>query len=74
MDAVESFPYIEQDMFARFIYRGEANRVNAPGDANAWDPNAYPMRRVSGTDFWYITQTFEADARLDYKFVLNRSN
>ena len=60
-------------MFAHFIYRGNANRVNVPGDANSWDPNAYSMTHVDGTDFWYLKQTFETDARLDYKFVLNGS-
>ncbi|UCE19037.1 MAG: hypothetical protein JSV84_01445 [Gemmatimonadota bacterium] len=73
MEAVEGFPLIEHDMFAHFIYRGNANRVNVPGDANSWDPSAYPMTRVEGTDLWYMKQTFESDARLDYKFVLNGS-
>jgi enterochelin esterase-like enzyme len=73
MGTVTQFPYIEQDIFAHFIYRGNANRVNVPGDANSWNSNADPMTRVEGTNLWYSKQTFESDARLDYKFVLNGS-
>ncbi len=32
------------------------------------------MSRLSTTDLWYRTQTFESDARLDYKFVLDGNN
>jgi enterochelin esterase family protein len=74
MSAAGTFPYREQDTLCHFIYRGNVNRVNVPGDANGWDANAFPMTRLSTTDFFYHTRTFEADARLDYKFVLNGSN
>ena len=73
MEAAGSFPYIEQDTIAHFIYRGSATRVNVPGDANSWDLNAFPMARVEGTNLWYSIRIFENDARLDYKFVLNGS-
>ena len=73
MNAVEQFPYIEGDTSVSFIYRGGANRVNVPGDFNSWNPNSFPMIRLSGTNFWYRSQIFESDARLDYKFVLNGS-
>lgn len=74
MTAANSFPFREQDTLCHFIYRGTVNRVNVPGDANGWDPNAFPMTRLANTDFFYHTHTFEPDARLDYKFVLNGSN
>jgi enterochelin esterase family protein len=32
------------------------------------------MSRLSQTNFWYRSENFEMDARLDYKFVLNGSN
>lgn len=74
MAAVGSFPFREQDTLCHFIYRGNVNRVDVPGDANGWNPNAFPMTRLASTDFFYHSRNFEADARLDYKFVLNGSN
>ena len=74
MNAVPAFPYLEQDTLAHFIYRGNASTVTVPGDANNWNINGSPMIRVDGTDFWYRSEVYEDDARLDYKFVLNGSN
>jgi len=74
MNAVGTFPYREQDTLCHFIYRGNINRANVPGDANGWNGNAFPMTRLSTTDLWHHTHTFEADARLDYKFLLNGGN
>lgn len=73
MNAVPSFPYIEQDSLVHFLYRGNATSVSVPGDANGWDPNGFPMSRINGTDLWFYTRLFEPDARLDYKLVLNGS-
>jgi enterochelin esterase-like enzyme len=36
--------------------------------------NVWPMTKLSQTNFWYRSENFELDARLDYKFVLNGSN
>jgi enterochelin esterase family protein len=74
MNAVPAFPYLEQDTLAHFLFRGNASTITVPGDANQWNPGAFPMTLLSGTNLWYRTETFEPDARLDYKFVLNGSN
>ncbi|UCF62775.1 MAG: T9SS type A sorting domain-containing protein [bacterium] len=74
INAVPAFPYLEQDTLAHFIYRGNASTITVPGDANNWNINGSPMTRVEGTDFWYRSEIYEEDARLDYKFVLNGSN
>ena len=74
MNAVPAFPFTEQDTLAHFIYRGNANTINVPGDANGWNPSSSPMTQVDGTDFWYRSEVYEEDARLDYKFILNGSN
>ncbi len=71
--ATHAYPFIE-DSIAQFIYRGSASSITIPGDANGWDPNFYPMIKLSTTDLWYYPKTFERDARLDYKFVLNGSS
>ncbi len=73
MASVSSFPMIEQDSLVHFMLRGQATSVTVPCDANAWDPNGFPMTRIAGTDLWYFTLVVESDARLDYKFVLNGS-
>jgi len=73
MNAVGSLPLIESDTVAHFIYRGNVSNVTVPGDANGWSTSAFPMVRLSTTDLWYHTRSFESSARLDYKFVLNGS-
>lgn len=71
MLAVPQFPLVEFDTLCHFLYRGSASSVTVPGDANGWEPSSFPMTRLMTTDFWYHTRVFEADARLDYKLVLN---
>ena len=65
-------PFIE-DSTANFIYIGTPNSVSVPGDFNGWNMNVWPMIKLSQTNFWYRSENFELDARLDYKFVLNGS-
>lgn len=73
MNAVGIFPLIEGTTSVHFVYRGSASSVTVPGDANNWTISALPMTRLSTTDLWYRSETYEPDARLDYKFVLNGS-
>jgi enterochelin esterase family protein len=69
--ATPAFPLTERDTIAHFVYSGNATSVAIPGDANGWNPGSTSMTRVQGTTLWYHTRAFEADARLDYKFVVN---
>lgn len=71
MSANQQFPVIDNDTTVFFIYRGSVASVTVPGDANGWDPAGYPMTKVTGADLWHCKKVFEADARLDYKFVIN---
>jgi enterochelin esterase family protein len=73
LNTVSAFPILEQDTLAHFIYQGSANTVTVPGDANGWNPSGSAMTDVYGTDFWYRSEVYEQDARLDYKYVLNGS-
>jgi enterochelin esterase family protein len=66
----QGIPFIE-DSTANFIYLGNPNSVTVPGDFNGWSISAWPMTHLSQTNFWYRSENFEMDARLDYKFVLN---
>lgn len=64
-------PVIEQDTLVCFVFIGAAASVAVAGDMNGWSPAASNMTRVEGTTMWYLARTFEADARLDYKLVLD---
>jgi enterochelin esterase family protein len=66
-------PVFEFDTLAHYYYRGTVTSVTIPGDANQWNPAMFPMARLSTTNFWYRTEAFEPDARLDYKYFLNGS-
>jgi enterochelin esterase family protein len=67
------FPFLE-DTLAHFIYRGTiSSSIGVAGDFNGWNPGTDRMTSVAGTDFYYLTRTFELDARLDYKFVIEGS-
>jgi len=57
-----------------FLYRGEANRVAWRGDFNNWGFRAtesFSGSRIPGTDLWSCKASFPADARLDYKILVN---
>ena len=73
MTANPVLPFIE-DTIAHFIYRGSAQTITIPGDANLWNTNEWSMLKFSGIDLWFKPQTVERDARLEYKFFLNGSN
>ena len=65
------FPYLEGNQ-ANFIYRGSVSTAAVAGDFNGWDTTA--MNKLNGTNFFYYSRSFEMNARLDYKFVINSSN
>jgi enterochelin esterase family protein len=81
LKAVDSFmvyarskgiPFIEKN-YANFIYRGNVSRVQIAGDMTGWSPHPRDFTKLSGTDFFYFTNEFELNARLDYKLIINSS-
>ncbi len=70
--ANDQFP-ITEDTLAHFIYIGSGTNVKVAGDFTGWDPTNGPMTNIVETNFWYRTETFDSDARLDYKIVYNSS-
>lgn len=70
MNSGHTFPYLESDTLTHFIYQGSPSNIKVAGDATGWSPQLV-MIHIAGTDFWYYTTSYPADARLDYKFVLN---
>ncbi len=73
INSTEHFPFIEDTSIVYYVYQGTATSVNIPGDANNWLKEAYPMTKLSGTNFWYYEAEYEPDARLDYQYVINRT-
>lgn len=69
--AVPRVPLVEADTLCTFFWRGSASSVAIAGDHNGWNPAAGGMTRLSTTNLWYRTQVFPADARIDYKFVID---
>lgn len=74
LTATKSFPIIERDTVVHYIYNGPANKVTVPGDVNGWKPEAMPMTHIRGTSLWYLTQDYPADARLEYKYLVDDTN
>lgn len=52
------------------LYRGSASQVAWAGDFTGWNPNL-SATRLAGTDVWYRAMRLPADARIDYKVVVN---
>jgi enterochelin esterase-like enzyme len=73
MNSGQSIPFIEYDTLVHFVYNSGAQSVSLAGDATGWNPNL-SFTNISGSTFWYCTASYEHDARLDYKFVINGSN
>lgn len=68
-------PLVADDSVA-FLYRGEATSVLWMGDFNGWGFDKKFRNtgtRIPNTDIWILKASFAADARLDYKIVVNES-
>lgn len=59
---------------AVFLWRGAATEVRMVGDATSWNAQTSPKLtklEVPGVDLWWLAQTYDPAARLDYKLVLD---
>ncbi|MCX6246249.1 MAG: alpha/beta hydrolase-fold protein [Bacteroidetes bacterium] len=74
MATVPSFPFVEEKSVVTFLYRGEADTITIPGDANFNDPNGSPMALIPGTNLWFAQSVYEPDARMEYRFLINNVN
>jgi enterochelin esterase-like enzyme len=66
-------PFISGDSVA-FLYRGEGKNVAWMGDFNGWGYRKdFDNKgvRIPGSNIWYLKSKFPADARLDYKVLLD---
>src|ERR1039457_7046117 len=51
-------------------YVSAVQRVSIAGDFTGWKPDLQ-MVHPEGTNLWYAEASFESDARLEYKFIIN---
>lgn len=66
-------PLVAGDSVA-FLYRGPARTVAWLGDFNGWGQSKTftgKAARVPGTDLWILRASLPADARLDYKILID---
>ncbi len=69
----KGIPFIENNS-ATFLYTGTASSVVVTGDFTGWSSSGKPLNKIVGTNLFHYTQSFESNARLDYKLILNGSN
>lgn len=73
LEANHQVPFVVNDSVA-FLYKGEGQTVRWNGDFNAWGSNRNFKNtgvKIPGSDLWILKTSFPADARLDYKVVIN---
>ena len=71
-DSTTGIPFIE-DSTAYFLFRKQQQMdIRVAGDFNGWSPGS-TFNRLSGTNLYYRSYTFESDARQDYKYVVGES-
>ena len=64
---------IVEDSKAYFVYRGKVtSSIAVTGDQTQWSQSGEPLKNISGTDFYFLAEKFEPDARIDYKFIVDR--
>jgi enterochelin esterase-like enzyme len=63
-------PVIE-DSTVYFMYYGIARRVNVPSDLNGWSLAVDTMKRIDGTDLFYLAKSVDEAARFEYKLVVD---
>jgi enterochelin esterase-like enzyme len=68
----KQIPFVKNDT-AVFLYRGSGTAVNWAGDFNGWNPATagWQGQKIGSTNIWRLIKQFPADARLDYKIVVN---
>jgi len=62
---------IIEDSTVYFMYYSIAKRVSVPSDLNGWSPAADTMKRIPGTDLFYLAKSVDKAARFEYKLVVD---
>ena len=67
-----SFPLVEGQSVT-FVWRGDAERVHL----RHWIyglPSSQPLKRLEGTDLWFLSMALPVGSRVEYKFELYRGD
>ncbi len=70
--AAREFPLVEGQTVT-FVWRGEADRVHL----RHWIyglPSSQPLRRLAGTDLWFLSIDLPPGSRIEYKFEVFSGN
>lgn len=68
LDGQKSFPIVEDEKVAHWVYRGAGNDLAIGGDMFGARQER-PMHRVPETDLFYFSMPLEPDARINYVFM-----
>jgi enterochelin esterase family protein len=63
-------PYADGDTIW-FLYQGAARRVGIPSDLNGWNPTIDTMKRLKGTNLFYLKKVIDEAARFEYKLAVD---
>jgi hypothetical protein len=69
---LHEFPIVEQQR-CTFVVRAEADAVFLRHRVVGL-PGELPLRRIRGTDVWYVVVEIPADSRVEYQFELRRGD
>lgn len=64
------FPIINGNQVT-FVYVGEGKDIKLEGDMTGWGAKSIKMKPIDATSIYYVTKTFESNARIDYKIVVD---
>jgi outer membrane protein assembly factor BamB/predicted alpha/beta superfamily hydrolase len=69
----ETFPVVEGEDIAHFLYHGDATHVTMTGDhvGRRYDQ---PLHRVDGTNLFFYSMRLEPDARITYRYTIDLQN
>lgn len=67
------YPVFENDTTYILIYKGEKDSVGILGDMNNWNEINW-MKKIEGTDLFYLKETAPADARLEYWLMFGKNS
>jgi len=67
----KALPIIEQNTVWFLVKDSASARMALSGDMCGWKADSLKMKPIAQSSYFYIRQTFPADARLEYKFVRN---
>lgn len=54
-----------------FVYVGQGKDIKLEGDMTGWGAKSIKMKAIEATNIHYATRTFETNARIDYKIVVD---